>query len=158
MTLPTQETSILVRAYERSDWSSLCDIHDRTRMDELELTVGVAAFLSLAETYEDEGLFDGCLMVAKIEESVVGFVAFDSDEVTWLYVDPDHYRNGIGRTLLQNAIACASGNPMIELLDGNIPAQNLYRSEGFEIVEYRDGRLVGNEAFAARGLVLNLKQ
>ena len=37
----------------------------------------------------------------KAGETVVGFVAFADNEITWLYVSPDHYRRGIRRVLLR---------------------------------------------------------
>lgn len=146
--------SIMVRPYCDEDWAKICSLHDRARLVELESTVGVEVFRSLEDTYADEGLFDDKLRVAEVEGDIVGFVAFDTDEVTWLYVDPNHYRKGIGRTLLRNALEATSGQIRIELLEGNSAALGLYTSEGFEIVERCEGRLVGNAAFAASGLVL----
>jgi ribosomal protein S18 acetylase RimI-like enzyme len=40
------------------------------------------------------------------------------------------------------------------VLVGNEPAVALYLGEGFEIVRRVDGKLAGNEAFAACGYVL----
>lgn len=150
----TLDETVRVRPYEAADWPHLCKIHDPARRDELKRTVGVTAFLSLEETFQDEGLFDDQLLIAEIGNTVVGFVAFTSGEVTWLYVDPAFYRIGIGRILLRSAIALGGGKMEIELLDGNTPALELYRSEGFDVVARREGNLVGNEAFKARGLLL----
>lgn len=143
-----------IRPYKTTDWPRLCDIHDASRLDELGLTVGEDAFLGLEQTAENEGLFDKRLFVAELDGAVQGFVAYGDDELTWLYVDPECYRKGVGRALLRHAIADSSSTMKIELLEGNTPALELYLSEGFGIVERIEGKLEGNEAYAAAGLVL----
>ena len=144
---------VCVRSYQPADWPRLCVIHDLARMDELRLSVGEDAFRSLQETYQEEGLFDGEVLVASLEDTIAGFVAVSENEVTWLYVDPSLYRRGVGRALLRAAFTHCDAAIRIELLEGNTAAERLYASEGFRIVERREGRLVGNEAFVARGLL-----
>lgn len=119
-------------------------------------SVGVDAFLSLAATAENEGLFEGEVWVACDDKTVVGFIAFVDDEVTWLYVSPDHYRQGIGKSLLRHAIARCGDTVSTSVLSGNIAALNLYLSEGFRIIETKTGKLNGNESFPATGHILEL--
>ena len=72
-----------IRAYEPKDSEQLCAIHDAARMDELRLSAGQAAFLTLAQTAEGEGLFASELAVAELElerGELAGFVAFSRDE------------------------------------------------------------------------------
>ena len=78
---------MLIRPYVSRDWPRLCGIHDAARLDELRRTVGEAAFLSLEQTAHSEGLFEGRLDVAVLDDCVRGFVAFSDCELTWLYVD-----------------------------------------------------------------------
>ena len=148
---------IRIRPYEKADWPRLCEIHDAARLDELRLSVGEDAFLSLEDTYENEGLFDDKLSVAEMEGVVRGFVAFGEDELTWLYVEPSFYRRGLGRALVQHAAANAAGEMQIDLLEGNAPALKLYESEGFTVDKRVEGQLIGNEDFAASGLTLKRK-
>lgn len=143
-----------IRPYAPADWDRLCAIHDRARIDELRGSVDPAAFLPLAATAEAEGLFDGELWVAEVAGDVAGFVAVADDEVTWLYVDPDRARRGIGRALLRHALARCGPIATTVVLAGNAPAIALYRSEGFEVVETKRGGLAGNESFAATGHVM----
>jgi ribosomal protein S18 acetylase RimI-like enzyme len=145
---------LAIRPYKSEDWRAIAEIHDAARLIELRLTVGEEAFLSLAETAENEGLFSGEVWVATNDERVVGFVAVRVDEITWLYVDPAQHRQGIGRALLVHAVDRCGPTARTETLVGNDPALALYRSEGFEVVETRSGRLTGNERFAATGHVL----
>lgn len=143
-----------IRQYEQSDWSALCAIHDAARRDELAASGLPQAFLTLEQTAEGEGLFDGDVLVFESEGRVRGFVAFANAELTWLYVDPAAYNQGIGRALLRWAIVACGGTMRTEVLVGNEAALRLYLSEGFSIVRRVDGKLTGNEAFAASGYLL----
>lgn len=145
-----------IRGYAESDWAAIARIHDEARRDELAASVGVEAFLTLADTADGEGLFDGRLWVAEQDGTVAGFVALDDDEVTWLYVDPQRYRRGIGRVLLRHAVAAAGPVVRTTVLAGNDNALALYRSEGFVVVQTKSGRLAGNERFPATGHLLEL--
>jgi GNAT superfamily N-acetyltransferase len=143
-----------LRPYSPDDWESLCLIHDAARVHELEASGLAAAFLTLEATAENEGLFDGDVVVAEVQGQVCGFVAYADGELTWLYVEPSMYKKGIGRQLLHHAIRASDGNMSTEVLVGNGPALALYLSEGFKIRRRIDGKLTGNEAFAASGYVL----
>ena len=146
---------INIRPYESTDWSRLCEIHDASRLDELSLTIGTDAFLTLEQTANNEGLFDDKLFVAEVDHVVRGFIAYSDQELAWLYVDPTFYRKGVGRALVQYAVADSQPTMKIELLEGNTPALKLYISEGFKVIKRIEGRLAGNENFAAVGLVLS---
>ena len=147
---------IILRQYRSEDWDAIATIHDRARLDELSASVGVEAFLSLAETAENEELFAGEIWVACNEQTVVGFIAFAEDYVTWLYVSPEQYRQGIGRCLLRHAIERCGQTVSTSVLSGNDAALDLYLSEGFKIVETKTGKLNGNESFPATGHLLEL--
>ncbi len=145
---------ISIRPYAPDDWPRLCAIHDAARLDELKLSAGEAAFLTLEQTAEGAGLFTGRLDVAVRDGRVEGFVAFDDHELRWLYVDPAAYRGGIGRVLLRHAVAHAGPSLRAEVLEGNDPALALYRTEGFRVLRRVEGRLEGNDSFPAVGFVL----
>jgi ribosomal protein S18 acetylase RimI-like enzyme len=149
---------LIIRPYTHTDWSRLCAIHDAARLDELRLSAGEAAFLTLEETAVNEGLFAARLDVAEIDDVVVGFVAYSADELTWLYVDPMRYRQGIGRALLGHALTAAGPTMRLEILEGNEAALRLYLDEGFQIAQRVEGRLEGNEKFAAVGYVLEYRR
>jgi GNAT superfamily N-acetyltransferase len=154
--MPT--SPMLIRPYQAGDWGAISRIHDAARLDELRDSVGVEAFLSLADTAESEGLFDGGLWVAELGGTVAGFVALDDGEVTWLYVDPARYRCGVGRALLRHALAAAGARVETTVLAGNDGALALYLSEGFVILHTKSGSLVGNEAFDATGHIMEWRR
>ncbi|QQQ02100.1 GNAT family N-acetyltransferase [Lysobacter enzymogenes] len=147
-----------IRAYRLSDWPRLCQIHDRARLDELQRSASADAFRNLARTAHSEGLFDGRLDVAEVDGVVRGFVAFQRASLNWLYVDPDSYRQGVGRALLRHALAHSGPVVSTQALLGNDPAIALYRSEGFVEIERRQGRLGGCDEFVAVGLILELRR
>jgi len=149
---------ITIRTYENRDWKRLCEIHDAARMDELKGSVDLAAFLTLEETAENEGLFDDELYVALLGTEVVGFVAFSQDEINWLYIDPNHYKKGIGYALLNFALERCGDRVEVSVLSGNKPAIQLYLKIGFAIIEKKKGKLVGNEAFDAEGFILEWRK
>ena len=149
---------INIRSYESTDWSRLCEIHDASRLHELGLTVGADAFLTLEQTANNEGLFDNKLFVAEVDNVVQGFIAYRDEELAWLYVNPKFYRKGVGRALVQHAVANSAPTMDIEVLDGNTPALELYLSEGFKVIERVEGQLEGNEEFAAAGFVLRREE
>jgi ribosomal protein S18 acetylase RimI-like enzyme len=144
-----------LRPYAPSDWGSLCIIHDAARRHELQAAGLADAFLSLEQTADNEGLFNGEVVVAESQGQVLGFVAYAQGELTWLYVEPSRFRQGIGRQLLRHAVQACGGNLTTEVLVGNEPALALYLSEGFKVLRRADGKLAGNEAFAASGYVLH---
>jgi ribosomal protein S18 acetylase RimI-like enzyme len=147
-----------IRPYRPDDWPDLCAVHDASRLFELRASIGDSAFLPLAETGENEGIFDGRLDVAQINGAIVGFVGFSDDELTWLYVHPGHFGKGIGRQLLRHAIEAAGPVFQTEVLEGNNIATKLYESEGFLVVDRSVGKLAGNESFSAVGLVLERRR
>ncbi len=145
---------MLIRPYQTSDWQGICLVHDAARKFELEASGLADAFLTLEETGEEEGLFDATLLVAEVDGEVAGFAGFTDEEVTWLYVDPARYRQGIGRALL-DAVLHAAGKPSLDVLVGNTAALSLYQSAGFKIIDTISGKLAGNEQFAATAHVLH---
>jgi ribosomal protein S18 acetylase RimI-like enzyme len=143
-----------LRPYVPGDWQRLCVIHDAARRHELQSSGLEDAFLSLEQTAQSEGLFDGEVVVAEIQGEVCGFAAYAEGELTWLYVEPGRYKHGIGRQLLRHAIEASGGKLSTEVLVGNEAALALYLGEGFRIQRRVDGKLTGNETFAASGYVL----
>ena len=125
-------------------------------MDELRASGNTDAFLTLEQAADNEGLFECSVFVAEDDDQVLGFVAVKDKELSWLYVDPVAYRRGIGRALVRHAIASCGDTISVEVLVGNEPALQLYLAEGFKILKRVDGRMTGNESFAASGYVLEL--
>lgn len=143
-----------IRPYQTTDWQAVCRVHDAARVYELEASGLAEAFLPLEETGAQEGLFDATLLVAEIDGAVAGFAGYTDEELTWLYVDPVRFRQGIGRALVM-AVLRDAGKPLaLDVLTGNAAALALYLSAGFTIIDTISGKLAGNEQFAASAHVL----
>lgn len=149
--------SIVIRPYEARDWDDISRIHDAARLDELRGAGLLDAYLDLAATYENEGLFDDEVWVAEADARVAGFLAGsigdDGGEITWMYVDPALYRRGVGRALIEHFLARATGPVELEVLDGN-EARQFYEAIGFTLESTTTGKLAGNERFSATGHTL----
>ncbi len=142
-----EDQRVVIRSYEESDFDRLALIHDQARLNELALADLSEAFVPFKIAAKEEGLFDYEVVVAELNDEVVGFVAFASSEIAWLYVDPKYSRKGIGRALLANALDKTTPDVHIEVLAGNEAALALYSSFGFKIEATAHGRMPGNEMF-----------
>lgn len=148
-------TRYFCRPYQHKDYPRNCDIHDAARLDELRLSNLQEAFIPLRIAAAREGLFEYQLLVAEMNGRVDGFVAFSASELTWLYVNPDCYRTGIGSLLAQAAIDRSGSEIFLEVISGNEPALAFYRSVGFEHVHTASGAMPGNEAFRITAHVMS---
>jgi ribosomal protein S18 acetylase RimI-like enzyme len=142
--------TITIRPYEDRDWHDIARIHDAARLDELRGAGLLEAYLDLAATYENEGLFDDEVWVAEMDGRVAGFIAGSAGEITWAYVDPSLYRQGIGRALVEHMLSRATGAVELEVLEGNA-ARGFYEALGFTVESTKTGKLAGNEGFTATG-------
>ena len=147
---------IRIRPYRNADYPRLCAIHDAARRNELALAGLSDAFLPLEVAAGRKGLFDYTLRLAELDGQTAGFAAFTDDELAWLYVAPTLARRGVGRTLVEHALA-EMGRPVsIEVLAGNAPALALYEGCGFCRTETLTGKMPGNEDFSVTVHVLEL--
>jgi GNAT superfamily N-acetyltransferase len=84
-------------------------------------------------------------ILAEIAGAVAGFATIgpsrdadapDAGELRALYIDPEHWRSGIGRTLLLDArermAAGGYGEAILWVLAGNEPAERFYRTDGWQ--------------------------
>ena len=133
---------ITYRPFEENDWQAVCKIHDRARPDELKGSCDPRAFIPIEQDPEVEDLKRAKKFVACDGERVVGFVAVDEKYVSFLYVDPAYYSQGIGRRLLQIADQAIGEGAWTTVLDGNRRAIALYESEGYREVR----RFAGDNA------------
>ena len=136
-----------IRSYIKSDWNDLCKVHDLARADELKSASLEGAFLPLEVAAERENLFGYEVLVAECGNKVHGFIAFDNEEIAWLYVNPQMYRKGVGKALVEKALALSNTSFSIEVLEGNSSALNFYKHCGFKEIGIDSGSMPGNENF-----------
>ncbi len=132
----------VIRDYlHKRDWNQICKIHDNARKIELEGSASQDAFIPLKDCYKDEELFDSTIFVGEFNDITTGFVAFDKNEITWLYVDPLYFRKGFGRKLLEFALKNTKKPARVTVLNNNFRAIDLYKSHGFKVVEEKKGKI-----------------
>ncbi len=142
---------LIIRPYRPEDFPGIERVHDRARRVELRYAGLEDAFLPLRIAAEREDLcaYPG-LFVAELGGEIAGFAACTQEELAWLYVDPAHFRKGVGRALAEHALQRFPGIRHVEVLSGNAPAQALYARLGFVTAATERGRMPGNEAFSVQ--------
>ena len=136
-------TKILsIREYvHQRDWDNICKIHDSARLIELDGSVTKKAFIPLIDCYKGEELFNSTIFIGQIKNKTIGFVAFDKQEITWLYVNPKFFGNGYGRRLLDFVLEKALRPTKVTVLNNNFRAISLYKSNGFKIISKSKGKI-----------------
>ena len=142
---------LAIRPYRPEDFPGIERVHDRARRVELRYAGLEDAFLPLRIAAEREDLFAyPGLFVAELGGEIAGFAACAQEELAWLYVDPAHFRKGVGRALAEHALQRFPGIRRVEVLSGNAPAKALYARLGFVTAATERGRMPGNEAFSVQ--------
>lgn len=142
---------LIIRPYRPEDFPGIERVHDSARRIELCYAGLEEAFLPLRIAAEREDLFAyPGLFVAELGGEIAGFAACTQEELAWLYVDPAHFRKGVGRALAEHALQRFPGIRRVEVLSGNAPAKALYARLGFVTAATERGRMPGNEAFSVQ--------
>ena len=142
---------LAIRPYRPEDFPGIERVHDSARRIELRYAGLEDAFLPLRIAAEREDLFAyPGLFVAELGGEIAGFAACTQEELAWLYVDPAHFRKGVGRALAEHALQRFPGIRRVEVLSGNAPAKALYARLGFVTAATERGRMPGNEAFSVQ--------
>ena len=141
--------TVAIRAAEAADIPALADLASRTWLDAFGATVSpVNAATETAEGRSEErfreALAERTILVADDDGALVGYVEFDDVELNRLYVETALQGRGIGRALLDAALAhprlARAPRVRVQVWDENARAVRLYESAGF--------RRVGTTRFA----------
>lgn len=74
------------------------------------------------------------VMVSRDEdEKITGFIGLDGPHIDVLFIDPDYFGQGLGRTLLQYAVR-ERGCRTVDVNESNTGALGFYLKQGFRIV------------------------
>ncbi|WP_435362113.1 GNAT family N-acetyltransferase [Haloarchaeobius sp. DFWS5] len=108
---------------------------------------------------------EGAYFVAELDDEIVGYLSgtkADEDGVSILdaiYVDPDHWGDGVGTALLEafESTCVEWGRPVLEfhVLAENDVGRSFYRKHGYNVTETRESGLFGQTVteFVFRGQI-----
>ena len=83
-------------------------------------------------------LFASMIFVYQEQSTIKGYSAISDNTLQSLYVHPDARGQGIGRLLLNHALAQLKGEVSLQVVESNMPSKQLYYSCGFVDVETYD--------------------
>lgn len=129
----------MIRAARAEDVPALADLARRTWLDAFGATVSPEDAAAEAESRSEERfratLEQRTILVAEENGAVVGYVEFDDVELCRLYVETELQGHGIGRALLEAALAhprlTNAPRVVLQVWDENTRAVALYESVGF---------------------------
>jgi ribosomal protein S18 acetylase RimI-like enzyme len=139
----------VIRPAHEGDIPELAALARRTWLDAFGNSVSVENAAAEADEGRSEERFRAALaertiLVAEENDTLVGYVEFDDTELCRLYVETELQGRGIGRALLDAALAhprlASAERVALQVWDENTRAVRLYESVGF--------RRVGTKQFA----------
>lgn len=128
-----------IRSARSDDAEAIADVHLDSRREAMPwLPVlhsreeGVAYFARHVLVHEE-------VLVAEVNERVVGFMALEGDHVDHLYIAPSFQGRGIGDKLLAMAKELRPGGLTLWTFQRNARARRFYEARGFVASEFNDG-------------------
>jgi len=129
-----------IRAYTPLDRAAIVGIYNASKLDELVRETQAFTLIPL----EDDRQRQAALFAAKIfvvemgsinASEVVGYIAVSNDELVGFNVLPSYRGKGLGKQLLNYALALLQEDVWLQVVNSNSPTRCLYESAGFEKVE-----------------------
>lgn len=146
---------MIISAYTNADWNRILDIFSRAKPDELEGSVAREAIVPLPE---DAGLLESFhgsrVLVARENDQILGYIGYRQDLISFLFVDPAHYRTGIGSRLLAHVLPLMGNKAWLLVAKTNRAAIALYQKFGFTVAEEFTGKYNGKIPLAVLRLAL----
>lgn len=135
----------LLRDYQPDDWEAVREIYDLSKPDEMRGAVPSISILPLNAHPEMVTLFhQSAIVVAELDEKVVGFAGCKSSYISWLFVHPAHRRKGIASALLQSVLPKLEGTATLNVAASNVAARQLYSRLGFVTEREFEGKFNGH--------------
>ncbi|PYM45344.1 MAG: GNAT family N-acetyltransferase [Candidatus Rokuibacteriota bacterium] len=122
-----------IRRYEPPDFDAVNDLWRRSRLrafPDLQARKGHTAEED-REYFRDVVLVRHDVWVVELDGRVAGFLAIAGDFIDQLYVDPDHQRKGLGRTLIAHARRLSPSGLRLSTFQINHAGRAFYEGQGF---------------------------
>ena len=122
-----------IRRYEPPDFDAVNDLWRRSRLrafPDLQARKGHTAEED-REYFRDVVLVRHDVWVVELDGRVAGLLAIAGDFIDQLYVDPDHQRKGLGRTLIAHARRLSPSGLRLSTFQINHAGRAFYEGQGF---------------------------
>jgi len=123
----------IIREYRSEDFDAvtiLWRISREKSIPEFQLEKG-HFFFEDRDYFQKQIIKNNQIWVVVSQNYPVGFMAMNNDFVDQLYIDPDHQRRGIGRSLLKLARERSPEHVWLYTLQVNASARAFYEKNGF---------------------------
>ncbi len=121
-----------IREYLESDYRSILNIYNSSKLDELRFESDVFELLP----FEEDEVRSNQILESNIyvygDKDIRGFCAYKGTEIRALFVHPDARGKGIGIQLLEYMLSNIAGSATLYVASSNVPAITLYQKYGFE--------------------------
>jgi ribosomal protein S18 acetylase RimI-like enzyme len=136
----------MIRQYADNDWAAICCIYDAAKPIELSCAGIEESFVPLALDHKAITRFkEHKIFVFESMENgtILGFAGHRGAFISWLFVAPQHSREGVGTQLIRYLLDQIKQPAWLWALKENVPALDLYQKEHFKITDQRPTNNLG---------------
>lgn len=129
---------MIIRLYQRDDFDTVTRLWRRAREVAIpHVTARMGYSFEMDCRYFKEQIIPSCqLWVGERENKAVAFMGIKDDFIDYLYVDPGHHRQGIGKALIEHARNLSPNHLWLYTHVANTIARAFYEKNGFVAVKF----------------------
>ena len=128
-----------IRSARSDDAEAIAGVHLDSRHDAMPWLPVLHSREETNAYFAGDVLVHEEVLVAEVNELVVGFMALEGDQVDHLYIAPAYQDRGIGDALLAMAKDIRPGGLTLWTFQRNARARRFYEERGFVASEFTDG-------------------
>jgi ribosomal protein S18 acetylase RimI-like enzyme len=128
-----------IRPARSADAEAIADVHLDSRREAMPWLPVLHSLEDTIAYFAGHVLLHEEVLVAEVNQLVVGFIALEGDHVDHLYIAPAYQGRGIGDTLLAMAKEVRPDGLMLWTFQRNARARQFYEARGFVAAELTDG-------------------
>ena len=128
-----------IRPARSADAEAIADVHLDSRREAMPWLPMLHSREDTIAYFAGHVLLHEEVLVAEVNQLVVGFIALEGDHVDHLYIAPAYQGRGIGDTLLAMAKEVRPDGLMLWTFQRNARARQFYEARGFVAAELTDG-------------------
>src|SRR6266481_2594819 len=128
-----------IRAARSGDAKAIADVHLDSRREAMPWLPVLHSREETIAYFAGHVLVHKEVLVAEVNELVVGFMAREGDHIDHLYIAPAYQGRGIGDKLLAMAKESRPSGLTLWMFQRNSRARRFYEARGFVASEFTDG-------------------